>query len=74
MAAFAWSQFDIVYDGTDRKHSQRQAVTDLRSGSITRNDGLTYLKAVRRNDIVLGTVSILNQGDTRRTFLILLDC
>ena len=60
-------------DRTDRDVSQWEAVPYLRCCFSTRHHLLTYLQAVRSEDISLRTIGIVQQSDTSRTIGVVLD-
>src|SRR5690606_21662408 len=63
----AWLQFDIVNKGTQWNVSQLHRITDLRSHTLTRHQGLSYLNPFRSNNIRLRTIHIEEQGQTGRS-------
>jgi hypothetical protein len=59
----AGAHLDVVHDGTDGYEAQRQRVAGLDVGALTALDMLTDLETLRRQDVRLGAVEIVQERD-----------
>ena len=63
LAALARVQLDVVDHGTDGDVLERQGVAGLDIGMGARHDLVADLEAVRREDVALDAVLVLNESD-----------
>ena len=63
LSAAAGIQLDVMDDGTDGDVLEGQAVAGLDVGALAADDNIADLQAVGSDDVVLDTVSVLDQSD-----------
>src|SRR5207245_396095 len=73
LAAAAGLHFQVVHRHAQRDAPQRQAVADARLGVRAAHDPVARLQPLRRQDVGLGAVLVLEQGDARRAVRVVLD-
>src|SRR3954451_14739797 len=73
LAAAAGVELDVVDDRADRHVAQRQRVADRDLGAGARRDGHPDAQAVRREDVALLAVDVVQQRDVRRAVRVVLD-
>src|SRR5690606_27912101 len=73
LRAAAGAELDGVQHGTGRDVAQRQVVAGLDVGAGTGLDGVTLRQLVRRHDVALGAVRVVQQRDARRAVRVVLD-
>ena len=73
LRALARPQFDVVDDGAGRNVLQRQGIAHQNIGVGTRGNRCADLQAVRRDDVTLLAIRIIQQRDARRTVRIVFD-
>src|SRR4051812_28281913 len=73
LAAAAGVQLDVVDDRADRHVAQRQRVADGDLRARPRRDGHPDAQAVRREDVALLAVDVVQQRDVRRAVRVVLD-
>ena len=73
LRALAGVQLHIVDEGADRDALQREGVARADVRILAGNDGVAGLEALRRDDIALVAVLILQQGDERAAVGVILD-
>src|SRR5699024_7083432 len=73
LGAAAWAELHSVNHGTNRDVTQRQVVAWLDVSVRTGLNGVTLVEVVRCDDVALGAVHVVEQGDTSGTVRVVLD-
>src|SRR5690606_7470019 len=73
LAAFARLQLDVVDDGADGDVFQRQRVADLDVGLRPGFDHIAHLETLRRDDVALLAVDVVDERDVRRPVRVVFD-
>src|SRR6185369_15154210 len=73
LGAAARTQLHVVDGGTDRDVAQRQVVTRLDVGARTGLDAVALLQVLRRDDVALLAVGVVQQRDARGAVRVVLD-
>src|SRR4051794_9897762 len=73
LAALAGGELDVVHGGAGRDQAQRQAVADGDVGALAGLDGHAHTQAVRREDVALVAVGVVDQRDVGGAIRVVLD-
>src|SRR5687768_9779311 len=73
LAAAAGLELDVVHERADRHRGQRHRVADLDVLADARDDGHAHAQAVRREDVGLDAVDVVQQRDVGRPVGVVLD-
>ena len=73
LAAFAWFQFDVVDDGTNRHARERHCVARLDVRFRRRDDLIANRQTLRRQDVGLLAIFVLDECDERGPVRVVFD-
>ena len=73
LGTLAGTQLNVVNQSTERNLSKCEGVTNFRSSTLTRHNGLTHFQPLGSKDITLLTVSIKHKSNARTAVRVILN-